>query len=110
LYFAFKKGRSPSNPADFWAKGEIGFFDFYIIPLAKKLKDCGVFGKSSDEYLNYAVRNRNEWEKKGSEIVAGMIEQCNKDFEMQQETIMGSPMPMELPETALPAVPRTCDC
>ena len=28
---------------------EIGFFDFYIIPLAKKLKDCGVFGVSSDE-------------------------------------------------------------
>ena len=24
----------------------------YIIPLAKKLKDCGVFGVSSDEYLN----------------------------------------------------------
>jgi hypothetical protein len=28
---------------------EIGFFDFYIIPLAKKLKECGVFGVSSDE-------------------------------------------------------------
>jgi hypothetical protein len=24
--------------------GEIGFFDFYVIPLAKKLKECGVFG------------------------------------------------------------------
>jgi hypothetical protein len=32
-----------------WYKGEIGFLDFYIIPLAKKLKDCGVFGVSSDE-------------------------------------------------------------
>lgn len=31
-----------------------GFFDFYIIPLAKKLKDCGVFEVSSDEYLNSA--------------------------------------------------------
>jgi hypothetical protein len=30
-------------------EGEIGFFDFYIIPLAKKLKECGVFGVSSDE-------------------------------------------------------------
>ena len=29
LYAAYKTGRSESNPADFWAKGEIGFFDFY---------------------------------------------------------------------------------
>ena len=74
LYRAFQDGRAESNPADFWYQGEIGFFDFYIIPLAKKLKDCGVFGKSSDEYLNYAQRNRSEWERRGQEIVQGMIE------------------------------------
>jgi hypothetical protein len=47
--------RRAKDPSEFWAKGEIGFFDFYIIPLAKKLKDCGVFGVSSDEYLQYAI-------------------------------------------------------
>eukprot|EP00538_Stauroneis_constricta_P012653 CAMPEP_0119570456 /NCGR_PEP_ID=MMETSP1352-20130426/43621_1 /TAXON_ID=265584 /ORGANISM="Stauroneis constricta, Strain CCMP1120" /LENGTH=1121 /DNA_ID=CAMNT_0007620125 /DNA_START=581 /DNA_END=3943 /DNA_ORIENTATION=- len=47
-YAAYKAGRSESNPVEGWYKGELGFFDFYIIPLAKKLKDCGVFGKSSD--------------------------------------------------------------
>lgn len=73
-YIAFKNGRAERNPADSWAKGEIGFFDFYIIPLAKKLKECGVFGVSSDEYLNYAVSNRKEWELRGEEIVATMIE------------------------------------
>jgi len=26
---------------------------------------------SSDEYLNYAIMNRNEWEKKGRDIIAG---------------------------------------
>ena len=41
----------------------------YCSPLAKKLKDCGVFGVSSDEYLNYALENRREWEKKGKAIV-----------------------------------------
>ena len=50
----------------------MGFLDFYIIPLAKKLSDCGVFGVSSDEYLNYAVRNREEWELKGQHVVANM--------------------------------------
>ena len=55
---AFKQGRAEKDPSEFWYKGELGFFDFYIIPLAKKLKNCGVFGVSSDEYLNYALSNR----------------------------------------------------
>lgn len=54
MYKAYKEGRMKKNPSDFWYKGELGFFDFYVIPLAKKLKDCGVFGVSSEEYLNYA--------------------------------------------------------
>jgi hypothetical protein len=49
------------------------FFDFYIIPLAKKLKECGVFGVSSDEYLSYAMKNRIEWEQRGQEVVADMM-------------------------------------
>ena len=71
---AYLNGRMEKNPAEFWAKGEVGFFDFYIIPLAKKLKDCGVFGVSSDEYLNYATKNRNEWAAGGKEIVAEYME------------------------------------
>jgi hypothetical protein len=66
-----------THPSFFFApryQGEIGFFDFYVIPLAKKLKDCGVFGVASDEYLNYAVLNRKEWEERGREVVAEMIE------------------------------------
>lgn len=57
-YQAFKMGRAETDPSISWYQGEIGFFDFYIIPLAKKLKNCGVFGVSSDEYLNYAMKNR----------------------------------------------------
>ena len=54
MHAAYEAGRSPTDPSAGWVQGEIGFFDFYIIPLAKKLKDCGCFGVSSDEYLNYA--------------------------------------------------------
>jgi len=55
---AYKAGRMATDPTTFWYKGELGFFDNYIIPLAKKLKECNVFGVSSDEYLNYALQNR----------------------------------------------------
>jgi 3'5'-cyclic nucleotide phosphodiesterase len=54
MYSAYKAGRMGVNPSEFWYEGEIKFFDNYIIPLANKLKECNVFGVSSDEYLNYA--------------------------------------------------------
>jgi hypothetical protein len=73
-YQAYRDGRAEKDPAQGWYEGEIGFFDYYIIPLAKKLKDCGVFGVSSDEYLNYAIRNRQEWETRGREVVNEMVE------------------------------------
>ena len=74
MFKAYQAGRSEKNPADVWYEGEIGFFDYYIIPLAKKLKDCDVFGVSSDEYLNYASANRQEWVTKGRQVVAGYLE------------------------------------
>ena len=74
MYTAYKDGRSDTDPSEGWYKGELWFFDNYVIPLAKKLKDCGVFGVSSDEYLDYATANRNEWEEKGEAIVKSMLE------------------------------------
>ncbi|CAB9498277.1 Receptor-type guanylate cyclase gcy [Seminavis robusta] len=69
LYRAYKTGRIEKDPSEGWYQGELGFFDFYIIPLAKKLFTCGVFGVSSDEFLNYARTNRAEWEQKGEALV-----------------------------------------
>jgi len=73
-YQAWKDGRAASDPSLNWYKGEIGFFDFYIIPLARKLQKCGVFGVSSDEYLNYALKNRQEWENRGQQVVEEMLQ------------------------------------
>lgn len=93
-------------------KGEIGFFDYYstlyfcisiwrldqaqtspflnsftlVIPLAKKLKECGVFGVSSDEYLQYAEANRKEWEIKGESVVKEYIEKYGQMFAQEDET------------------------
>jgi 3'5'-cyclic nucleotide phosphodiesterase len=73
MYHAYNIGRGDRNPAEVWYQGELDFFDFYIIPLAKKLRDCHVFGVSSDEFLNYAEQNRKEWERRGEEIVRQMV-------------------------------------
>jgi hypothetical protein len=73
MYAAFKAGRMGADPRTFWYQGELGFFDNYIIPLATKLKECNVFGVSSDEYLAYALKNREEWEERGEEMIQAML-------------------------------------
>ena len=64
-----------ADPADFWYEGELSFFSNYIIPLAKKLKECNVFGVSSDECLLYALKNRDEWKEQGQAVVKEMVEE-----------------------------------
>eukprot|EP00526_Cylindrotheca_closterium_P001661 CAMPEP_0113641374 /NCGR_PEP_ID=MMETSP0017_2-20120614/21721_1 /TAXON_ID=2856 /ORGANISM="Cylindrotheca closterium" /LENGTH=1133 /DNA_ID=CAMNT_0000552715 /DNA_START=78 /DNA_END=3479 /DNA_ORIENTATION=+ /assembly_acc=CAM_ASM_000147 len=76
-YGAFKAGRADVDPSINWYKGEIGFFDFYVIPLAKKLDSCGVFGVSSHEYLNYAMNNRDEWVREGEKLVEEYLRMCS---------------------------------
>lgn len=89
---AYQHGRMDKDPTLNWYEGELGFFDNYVIPLAKKLKECGVFGVSCDEYLNYALENRREWENKGKEVVATMVQKYgNKTKVARRNSLSNSP-------------------
>ena len=59
------------------------FFDNYVIPLTKKLKDCNVFGVLSEECLMNAQRNRIEWEDRGKAMVAEYVQ----DFAMKESLL-----------------------
>jgi Adenylate and Guanylate cyclase catalytic domain/3'5'-cyclic nucleotide phosphodiesterase len=74
MHAAYKDGRSDKDPSESWYEDELCFFDFYVIPLAMQLRSCGVFGVSSDECLNYAQQNRQEWERRGRDVVAELVE------------------------------------
>ena len=80
MYVAFVNGRSDSSPEGGWYKGELWFFDNYIIPLAKKLDQCQVFGVSSHEYLDYARQNRKEWETKGESQVEQWLTRLREKY------------------------------
>ena len=84
-YLAYLDGRQVKDPTDGWYGGELWFYDNYVIPLAKKLAECGVFGVSSDEYLNYATENRKEWAQKGHDIVAAMAKKYHPIDVVQEE-------------------------
>jgi hypothetical protein len=65
------KGQTGPNPPWVgWYNGELWFFDNYIIPSAQKLQDCGVFGVSYHEFINYTEQNRMEWEREREQIVS----------------------------------------
>jgi hypothetical protein len=85
LYGAYKAGRATTDPSIGWYQGEIGFFDFYIIPLAKKLESCGCFGVSSHEYLNYAKANREEWVREGEGMVQEYLRKYHNDDQHEAE-------------------------
>jgi 3'5'-cyclic nucleotide phosphodiesterase/Adenylate and Guanylate cyclase catalytic domain len=84
-YVAWMKGSSPGSddPSVGWYDGEIWFFDNYIIPLAQKLHECGVFGVSYHESLGYAQQNRVEWERKGRDIVLDMVTRLRTKYKPQ---------------------------
>ena len=85
MYKAYRAGRIDSDPSQGWYQGEIGFFDYYIIPLAKKLDTCGVFGVSSHEYLSYAESNREEWVQKGRDLVGQYLAACEEKYPGQEK-------------------------
>jgi hypothetical protein len=73
MHESFTKGGVIVDPAANWYIGELGFFDYYLIPLAMKLKECGVFGASGYEYISYVLKNKKEWERKGRQVVQEMV-------------------------------------
>jgi hypothetical protein len=79
MYDAYKAGRGDKDPLDGWYVGELWFFDNYVIQLAKKLRECEVFGVDCDQLLDYATQNRMEWERKGADIVNAWKEELAED-------------------------------
>lgn len=79
-YVAWLNGHLKTDPSLDWYRGEIWFFDNYIIPMAEKLYQCGVFGVSYHELVTYANENKREWESKGVEIVEEMKAACEVKF------------------------------
>eukprot|EP00538_Stauroneis_constricta_P012875 CAMPEP_0119571742 /NCGR_PEP_ID=MMETSP1352-20130426/44271_1 /TAXON_ID=265584 /ORGANISM="Stauroneis constricta, Strain CCMP1120" /LENGTH=1270 /DNA_ID=CAMNT_0007621425 /DNA_START=84 /DNA_END=3894 /DNA_ORIENTATION=- len=71
MHAAYQAGRAEKDPTDGWYQGDIGFFKFYIVPLAKKLELCGL--QCVDKYVQQAESNCEEWTKRGEGIVSQYV-------------------------------------
>jgi hypothetical protein len=82
MYSAFENERLEKDPSKDWYEQEIKFFDNFVIPLAKKLQGCGMFGVAGDDALHCAQANRKEWVVKG--VV--MVGELKKKYQGESET------------------------
>lgn len=65
---------APKHPSEGWYEGQIGFYDFYIIPLAKRVEGCGVLGGDmASGIVANATRNRDRWKEEGRAVTERMI-------------------------------------
>eukprot|EP00816_Leptocylindrus_hargravesii_P011145 CAMPEP_0196822310 /NCGR_PEP_ID=MMETSP1362-20130617/82945_1 /TAXON_ID=163516 /ORGANISM="Leptocylindrus danicus, Strain CCMP1856" /LENGTH=172 /DNA_ID=CAMNT_0042201829 /DNA_START=215 /DNA_END=733 /DNA_ORIENTATION=- len=81
LMFAFYAGRS-FDPRTNWFEGQIGFFNGYIIPLAERLEQCGVFGDNSGMFLELARENKFRWELEGQAFCDELTAEAERNFDV----------------------------
>ena len=63
------------HPKENWYDSQIGFFSFYIIPLAERLDACGAFSED-DKFAPLAVQNMEQWKEFGREITLLMVKEA----------------------------------
>mmetsp|Transcript_18804 Transcript_18804/g.32339 ORF Transcript_18804/g.32339 Transcript_18804/m.32339 type:complete len:366 (-) Transcript_18804:1588-2685(-) len=80
LYVAYKSGRSSNDPSNDWYENQLGFYRLYVIPLAEKMKKCGVFGEHGGEWVKNAISIRDRWCREGEEVTKEMIASVQRDI------------------------------
>ena len=69
MQLAYGSGRA-LEPSVHWYRGELAFYDHYVLPLAKRLEESGIY---SNQYSKLALKNRSEWESTGIAVVETMV-------------------------------------
>jgi hypothetical protein len=72
MHKAFIDRRILRDPSQRWFEGELGCFDFFVLPLTKRLRNCGRFGPTTDDMIAQAEHNRKQWYDMGRALVHEM--------------------------------------
>lgn len=75
-----------SDPSVGWRDSQLFFYDIYILPLARKLRRCGAFGRQRGrEIVRNAKGVRKRWEAEGGEVTERMIREVREKWEREQQ-------------------------
>lgn len=77
-------GRGPDVSKN-WFENQIGFLESYLLPLARRLEDTGVFGEEvGAQFPRIVEDNRDQWLTDGYEIAQKTIEDGAKKFPVKE--------------------------
>ena len=79
MYQAYQQDRLDADPSEGWYNNEIKFFDEYVLPLARKINGCGMFGNAGQDLIDQAQKNRKEFVVKGSKMVAEVVQRVKEE-------------------------------
>ena len=75
--FAEQRG---SDPHMRWFENQIGFLESYLLPLARRLEDTGVFGDNGTLFPQIVEDNRDRWLTEGYDVSQATIEEGNQKY------------------------------
>lgn len=80
---AYIEGRG-DDPRHRWFENQIGFLESYLLPLAHRLEDTGVFGESfGSVFASIVEQNRDRWVDEGQDVVDAIISQGDAIYNLE---------------------------
>ena len=73
-----------SDPKEKWFENQIGFLESYLLPLARRLEDTGVFGENLGQIFAATVEaNRDRWFTEGYDETQRVIAQGERRYSVK---------------------------
>jgi hypothetical protein len=84
---AHKEGRG-GDPKNNWFENQIGFLESYLLPLARRLEDTGVFGDViGPVFARIVEANRDRWLTDGLGVTSNIILEGGKRFPVEGDIV-----------------------
>jgi len=87
LYFELRRAHAAGRGADVspnWFENQIGFLESYVLPLARRLEDTGVWGDETTApgimFAQTVENTRDEWIKAGFAFTKELVQQGDQIF------------------------------
>jgi 3'5'-cyclic nucleotide phosphodiesterase len=75
------------DPQEKWFENQIGFLESYLLPVARRLEDTGVFGEEMGQMFTATVEaNRDRWLTQGYEETQKIIAAGNKKYPSRESS------------------------
>lgn len=84
---AHKEGRG-GDPKNNWFENQIGFLESYLLPLARRLEDMGVFGDViGPVFARLVEANRDRWMTDGLGVASNIILEGGRKFPVEGDVL-----------------------